>query len=344
MKYDREFFHQQLLRLQCVNYDKYSDYEDIDVLTEYISEEKISDYDAIVWTEFKQYFVSAYNIGSGQMILDDQQIVTADEIQVGFALEKLMTCINPLAIRIKVLIYLRDNANKIFDKPTIGLESFESEIVRLISKDLRKEKDNNLYDELLNLVQSGIYNPIENTKEPEIVTLKKQNKELERENRRLDSDLTALQKKYDELKTLWDNRNKRKKSIQYGIPSELQTDAAQWIIEKLQEKGYIRILRLTYNDAPIYNWEKSKSLFAYFVERLTYHLELRDTNEQIPWKIFEGAFIYGGKLDPSFHKGLKDIVSKYHKSGKIPQNDDVIERILKEAKEKPWLKNVAFSQ
>ena len=240
-------------------------------------------------------------------------------------------------------MYFRDNTKAVFGTVTDGIEYFEHECVRLIHFYIQGVKeDENRYQELLEIAKTGLYEPLKKL-EDELETLQKKYRNLDKENNQLKTDLALLQKKYDDLKTLWDNRNKRKKSIQYGIPSELQTDAAQWIIGKLQEKGYTGILHLSYNDAPIYNWEKSKSLFAYFVERLTYHLELRDTNEQIPWKIFEGAFIHGGKLDPSFHKGLKDIVTKYHRSGKIPQNDDVIERILKEVKDKPWLKGTTTS-
>ena len=343
MKYDKAFFHQQLLRRQSIDFVKYENYTDMEMLVELVGSGEITELNEIAWGCFKYYLVDKYEEWMSED-REDMRMVQCDKIMLGSSLKKIMDKLTSLSVRIKVLVYFRDNAKVIFGTVTDGIEVFEHECARLINSYIQEVKDDdNLFQELMDIAQKGLYEPSKKL-ESELESLRKKYRDLEKENNQLKKDYDALKKKYDELKNLWDNRNKRKKNIQYGIPSELQTDAAQWIIGKLQEKGYIRLLRLNYNNAPIYNWEKSKSLFAYFVEHLTSYLELRDTNEQIPWKMFEGAFISGGKLDSSLHKGLKDLVSKYRKSGNIPQNDDVIERILKEAKTKPWLKDTTDSK
>lgn len=338
MKYDKAFFHQQLLSRQSIDFVKYEKYKDVDILAELIDSGEISELNEIAWGSFMYHLVDKYENGMGED-RDNMRMVPCDYIETGSSLKNFSDKITCLPSRIKVLVFFRNHTKVIFENVTDGIEVFEHECVRLIHFYTQEVKDDKkLYQELMEIAKDGLYEPLKKSK-AELEALQKKYRDLEKENGQLKSNLTTLQKQYDALKASWDNRNKRNKSIHYGIPQELQTDAVQWIIGKLQEKGYIRLLRLNYNDTPIYNWEKSKSLFAYFVERLTSDLELRDTNEQIPWKMFEGAFISDGRLDSLLHNGLKDLVSKYRRSGKIPQNDDVIERILKEAKTKPWLRD-----
>lgn len=338
MKYDRAFFHQQLLRRQSIDFVKYENYTDMEMLAELIGSGEITELNEIAWNSFKYYLVDKYEERMGED-RDNMRMVPCDEIETGSSLKKFTDKLTFLPVRIKVLAYFRDNTNAVFGTVSNGIEVFEHECVRLIHFYIQGVKeDENRYQELMEIAKTGLYEPLKKL-ESELEALQKKYQNLDKENDQLKTKLVSLQNKYDELKTLWDNRNKRKKPIQYGIPPELQTDAAQWIIGKLREKRYISLSRLTYDDTIVYNWEKSKSLFAFFVDRFTEQCNLRDTNEQIPWKKFEGAFISNGRLDSLFHKGLKDLVSKYHKSGNIPQNDDVIERILKEAKTKPWLKD-----
>lgn len=337
MKHDRAFFHQQLLRRQSIDFVKYENYTDVDILAELVDSGEINELNEIAWVSFKYYLVEKYEEMMGED-REEMRMVQCDKIETGSALKKFTDKLTSLQIRIKILAYFRDNTKVVFGTVTDGIEVFEHECVRLIHFYTQGVKDDTtLYEQLINIAQNGLYEPLKKA-ESELEALRKTNKDLEKANSQLKNDLDALKKQYDELKTLWDNRNKRKKPVQYGISSDFQNDESQWVIDQLIRHDYVYIGRLFHGE-DVYVWKKSKSLFAFFVDRFTEQFNLRDTNEQIPWHLFEGVFVGSKGMDVSFYKGLKDLVSKYRKSGKIPQNDDVIERVLREAKTKPWLKD-----
>ena len=340
MKYDRAFFHKQLLSRQSIDFDKYENYTDVDILAELIGSGEINELNEIAWNSFKYYLVDKYE--EYECENDDRtELVRYDKIETGSSLKKFTDKLTSLQTCIKVLVYFRDNTKEIFGTVTDGIEYFEHECVRLIYFYIQKVKeDENRYQELMEIAKTGLYEPLKKSKD-ELETLQKEYRILDKDNHQLKTDLALLQKKYDDLKTLWDNRNKRKKSIQYGISPIFQNEESAWVFDQLIKHDFVYKGHL-YNGVQVYVWKESKSLFAFFVDRFTELFNIRNTHEQIPWHLFEGTFVNPNN-DISFYKGLKDLVSKYNKSGKIPQNDDVIERILKEAKAKPWLKGTTTS-
>lgn len=86
-----------------------------------------------------------------------------------------------------------------------------------------------------------------------------------------------------------------------NLPSEFSTEQAQTILKRLAENRYCRV------EGNRYKWEKSTALLAYCIDEVSRILELRPSNDRIPWSKF--ASVFG--LDKSGVDTCRNEVSKY---------------------------------
>ena len=86
-----------------------------------------------------------------------------------------------------------------------------------------------------------------------------------------------------------------------SISPEFSTETAQIIFEKLTENGYCSI------EGDRYKWEKSTALLAYCIDKMSHILDLRPSNDRIPWSKFKSVF----GLDEKTIRTCRNEVSKY---------------------------------
>ena len=211
---------------------------------------------------------------------------------------------------------------------------------------LRNQKwlDNRL-DELLNKTEKEeagyIQEKKEQTKslESQIQELKKRIKELEAENKSLKKEKEAVERNVERLQEQLNKINNR--LSQKHIPVSLKGEEAQLIINELIKNDIISPMG-RHNVAGefqthFYRWDSSKALFGYFVDKMSFQLELYDSGGRINWKEFMPAFSNYEEIV----KRARDTVSNYkqHPSAKMPEKAEIIdeaisnaEKILKERK------------
>lgn len=85
------------------------------------------------------------------------------------------------------------------------------------------------------------------------------------------------------------------------LSDEFATETAQIIFGKLTENGYCSI------EGDRYKWEKSTALLAYCIDQMSLILELRPSNDRIPWSKFKSVF----GLDETTIRTCRNEVSKY---------------------------------
>ena len=86
-----------------------------------------------------------------------------------------------------------------------------------------------------------------------------------------------------------------------GMPKELNTDKARMIFQKLESCGFINI-----KDSGL-QWGGSNSLFGYFADKVSEHLNIRPSNDRIPWMLFKSAF----KMSDSSIETARQAVNNY---------------------------------
>lgn len=86
-----------------------------------------------------------------------------------------------------------------------------------------------------------------------------------------------------------------------NLPSEFSTEQAQNIFKRLAENRYCSV------EGNRYKWVKSTALLAYCIDEVSRILELRPSNDRIPWSKF--APVFG--LDKSGVDTCRNEVSKY---------------------------------
>ena len=105
-----------------------------------------------------------------------------------------------------------------------------------------------------------------------------------------------------------------------GIPKELNTDNAKRILKELEGHDLIKN-----NDYGL-QWQGTSSLFGYFADKVSDHLDIRPSNDKIPWKIFKTAF----NLDDKCIETAKQAVNGYKNKGiNEPEGYLIINKVLK---------------
>lgn len=100
--------------------------------------------------------------------------------------------------------------------------------------------------------------------------------------------------------------NQESHTIPTSLSPDFTTEQAQTIFRKLIETGYCMV------DGNRYKWERSTALLAYCIDEVSRSLELRPSNDRIPWSKF--APVFG--LDKSAVDTCCNEVSKYTKKYK----------------------------
>lgn len=113
LKYSHKTLHHLLLRMQSIDYPGYKNAKEIDMLAQLLTREQIIDYNEVEWQAF---YISFLVEGVERFV---QRIIPREET-------------------VRVLVYLRDNARKVFPDQVDDTEvqRFEKECARLIHKNL----------------------------------------------------------------------------------------------------------------------------------------------------------------------------------------------------------------
>ncbi len=104
------------------------------------------------------------------------------------------------------------------------------------------------------------------------------------------------------------------------IAKELKTDEAKRVFNKALGKGLIKV------DENKYKWVDSASLYGYFVDKTSDFLNIRHSNNRIPWKKY--GTIITNHLE--ILATAKQAVNDYHnKELSPPEGDDIVDSICK---------------
>lgn len=87
----------------------------------------------------------------------------------------------------------------------------------------------------------------------------------------------------EHLNSNTDNKHITAESLRI-MPKELNNDKAKKLFNKIEELGHCE------KDGDIYKWVASASLFGYFVDKASDILNVRPSNNNIPWRVFKQAF------------------------------------------------------
>lgn len=91
------------------------------------------------------------------------------------------------------------------------------------------------------------------------------------------------------------------------LPPELSTPEASAIFSAVEDAGYCS------TDGDGYRWESTTALLAYFIDEVSRLLEMRPSNDRIPWSKFAPVF---NNLDKSTKKECSNEVTRYTKDYK----------------------------
>lgn len=137
MKFELDFFTKELLQKQSLNFRKYKDYNEVDILLEYLNFEIITDYSEVSWNHFSECFINE----SEPDVNGRVYFTTVDR------LENFIEQILPREVRVKLLVYFRDCCTQTllsyrnYDKGSIAM--FQRECARLINVNIEESR----YDE-----------------------------------------------------------------------------------------------------------------------------------------------------------------------------------------------------
>ena len=144
--------------------------------------------------------------------------------------------------------------------------------------------------------------------------VEKQNKELQERIKKLEGKIYAYEHRGDNL----------------YIPEKLFSHEFMHIAQLLTQKqivishyktddyGYQRLAYMT--------WKEQCDLFGYFVDKISYELELRDSGGRLQWKLFAKAFDNYKEIE----RAAKNTVARYqtHPETKMPENAEIIDNII----------------
>ncbi len=242
---------------------------------------------------------------------------------------------------------LRSFCKRIFDKEVrLAVMKFLHEYARYYFYDSACNLAN---DSLLQLGWNPSNNDIENRADDYMVDfqseLATQISQIEKTGEYSGNKFSALEKKVTELekqvKTLKDENKKISDELyfikhpeEFGkhIPIELNDqifiNTMSYLISKRLATSHDE--HVSYGFAlNSYYWYGSKSLFGYFVDRISHELELRDSGGRLNWKPFKCAFVnFDDLIDEA-----RNAVSKYtqNKRARKPEQADIIENAIKYA-------------
>lgn len=134
IKYDYTYFHNVLLRLKSLNFERYQHISEKDLLIQALNGEEIIDYSEIDWQWIKSELYGREGVEMTNNIR---------HFNINGELEKFISPIVPRTERVRILTYLRDHCreclfNEYYDNKCIS--KFETECARLISREIEESK------------------------------------------------------------------------------------------------------------------------------------------------------------------------------------------------------------
>lgn len=134
IKYDYTYFHQTLLRLKSLNFERYQHISEKDLLIQELNNEDITDYSEIDWRWLRSDLYGR------------EGVVMTNNIRrfnINGELEEFISHIIPRTECVRILTYLRDNCreclfNEFYDEKCVC--NFETECARLISQEIEASK------------------------------------------------------------------------------------------------------------------------------------------------------------------------------------------------------------
>ena len=157
---------------------------------------------------------------------------------------------------------------------------------------------------------------------------------LEKNIKDLESKLKDFQ---EDNKKLKDEIHFYKHPHEHGkqIPIELHNPFFHYTMEYLISQNMSRAYTMSTSygiDISCYHWFGSKALFGYFVVRISYELELRDSGGRLNWKPFKHAIINYDELVTE----ARNAVAKFANNPKVryPEKSEIVEEAIKYARDK----------
>lgn len=106
-----------------------------------------------------------------------------------------------------------------------------------------------------------------------------------------------------------------------------QTQKCNWGADKpkalLVEAEKLGLIKA---DGSSYVWMKTAALYGYFIDKVSYHLDIRPSNNRIPWQKFVGII----KNHDTLVTSAKQAVNDYKNKGiSPPEGDDIVDSLIK---------------
>lgn len=149
MKYDFNFFHDQLLLLQNQDYNQYKDVPLFDILINLLDEEYIYDYYEVDWSLFANNFVDYKVKRDRGMPYDYNRVVKNNK------LETICHRFFNRGVRIKLLLFLQRNIKTLWPNWD-NTEFIEQECARLISENIQQSKYDEFHGDFANLPRPNL--------------------------------------------------------------------------------------------------------------------------------------------------------------------------------------------
>lgn len=246
------------------------------------------------------------------------------------ALRKFTKAIVDKEVRHDVMHFLEVYAENYFSDGAeeLVLEDFHAQGVRIMPDARRREAAVYLSKFRAELnAQIQQLNTMEDYSGERFKNQEKRIKELEKQVKELQENKKQLEIKLD----TWEHPSR----YEHYIPDELNSDVFTIIMKYLCSRQLAIGMRdntVYGNFIQCYHWYGSKALFGYFVDRLSYELELRDSGGRIQWKLFKPVIHNYDELI----KEARNTVSEYTNNPQIrkPEKADVIEEAIKKANKK----------
>jgi len=160
MKYDNNYFHDQLITLQNTDFESYKDLSEFDVLIQLVNSETIFEFNEINWYQYIHHFLHIESECTRNDCIDH---VVEDN-----KLERTYVIFTNRGVRIKFLLFLQSNQQDIlyqFNNP----EFVEKECARLISFEIKDSVRDEYHGEFAKMPRP---NYAELIKEPDIFNKK----------------------------------------------------------------------------------------------------------------------------------------------------------------------------
>lgn len=228
-------------------------------------------------------------------------------------------------VRLDVARFLKKYAEQYLREAAERLEYAEAEKNAVSPSLVRKrEKSAEEYIEYFQQELGFLIEQIEQAGEftgDHVARLKKRIADLEKQVKELQEQKRKLEDKIYEYEHRGDG---------HYIPEKLVSHEFNHIVQLLIQKqlvvphygtdsyGYQRLAYMT--------WKGRYDLFGYFVDKISYELELRDSGGRLQWKLFAKAFDNYKKIE----RAAKNAVAYYqnHPEAKKPEDADIIDEII----------------